>query len=89
MSSGLPQEAIPVSKLEFGARLPGSELTGTQRKPERMLEARSCRERLADIRVNSDDVCFGSRLCENALGLVVGSRNHASRPRFDRLRGLA
>ena len=50
-----------MSKLVSGARLPGSELTGTQRKPERMLEARSCGERLADIRVNSDDVRFGSK----------------------------
>ena len=57
----LPHEAVPVSKLEFGARLPVSGLTGTQRKPERRLAARSFPELVGNIRVNSEDVRFGSK----------------------------
>ena len=56
--SGLPHEAVPVSKLESDVSLPASELDGTKRRPGRTLAARLPPELVGNIRMKSADVRF-------------------------------
>ena len=53
VACGLPQGAIPVSKLEPGPQEPALGLAGAQRRPDRRLAARPFLARAGDSRVRS------------------------------------